>query len=184
MAGFDKMSTVHAVPQDCKGLSLLQVDVFALAMLMQEIFSHTITAVIVVGPTLHPRAAELYALKVSTWACKHLRQQYASSSAGQCMFPSSLTHEDCGLPLYNTVPRNAPHEQLEVIIVCKQVARGYRRPLGQSMPAPLQTLIQVSRQQYPRDMGSCRRLKGLCSPCLLSWCTRLNSGLLLQLAHA
>ena len=41
-----------------------QVDVFAFAVIMQEIFSHIITSTIVVGPSLDPKAPEVYALKV------------------------------------------------------------------------------------------------------------------------
>ena len=44
----------------------VQVDVFALAMIMQEVFSGIITSAIVVGPTLDPRAADVYAYKVSS----------------------------------------------------------------------------------------------------------------------
>ena len=42
----------------------MQVDVFALAVITQEVFTHTITSFIVVGPTQNPEAAELYAFKV------------------------------------------------------------------------------------------------------------------------
>lgn len=42
----------------------MQVDVFALGTMMFEVFSSVITSVVVLGPTLHVKAAELYALKV------------------------------------------------------------------------------------------------------------------------
>ena len=47
------------------GCVLVQVDVFSFAIIMQEVFSHTLTSAIVVGPTQNPEAAELYAFKVS-----------------------------------------------------------------------------------------------------------------------
>ena len=46
---------------------VLQVDVFAFAMIMQEVFSYTVTAQVVIGPTQNAKTAELYACKVGLW---------------------------------------------------------------------------------------------------------------------
>lgn len=42
----------------------LQADVFAFAMVMLEVFKRVVTSVVVAGPTMNPRVAEMYAIKV------------------------------------------------------------------------------------------------------------------------
>ena len=65
---FMRKKSTSSLPSHTQLLTILhavmQVDVFAFAVIMQEVFSRIITSSVVVGPTLEPRQAELYAQKV------------------------------------------------------------------------------------------------------------------------
>ena len=65
---------------------------FAFAIIMQEVFSHTITSAIVVAPTHNPDAAELYAFKVKL----KLQHHAAAAAAAACHAANADWHISFG----------------------------------------------------------------------------------------